>query len=321
MKTQLAYILIILLVIINVSGCSKRVNDNTKLTVVITDSLITQDRLDRLIKVLKSRFDLNAIEGVEITESDNRTIEIILPTKFTNNSIKDLIESKGNFQIREFPENEYVFSTMKKIDGILVSDSMKSNAAKNMEDITEEDFRELHPFFSIALLNPQNRTADAYILEKDVDKVKSILSQKDIIKIIPNDIEFLFSNTEQSAPDGRKFFVMYALKKQESINEKDISKAESISSNSVMINLNEKGRKRFNELTANNLGERLAIVIDGKVYSAPVVKGRISNGKLSVDNIVDKESTVILSTIFNSGSLPYSLKIVKEENIIEKEGE
>jgi preprotein translocase subunit SecD len=50
----------------------------------------------------------------------------------------------------------------------------------------------------------------------------------------------------------------------------------------IEIKLNDEGRKRFAEVSRQNLGKRLAIVIDGQLYCAPVIRAEITGGKAEI---------------------------------------
>jgi len=46
----------------------------------------------------------------------------------------------------------------------------------------------------------------------------------------------------------------------------------------LKFRLNSEGAKRFGEVTRNNIGQRLAIILDGELYSAPVIQSAIETG-------------------------------------------
>jgi preprotein translocase subunit SecD len=50
----------------------------------------------------------------------------------------------------------------------------------------------------------------------------------------------------------------------------------------VLVTLSESGTKKFAELTARKIGQRVAILLEGKVHSAPVINSKISGGKLHI---------------------------------------
>jgi len=82
----------------------------------------------------------------------------------------------------------------------------------------------------------------------------------------------------------------------------------------VAFELNRAGSKKFADLTQANIDKRLAIVLDGKVQSAPVIRDRISrNGQISGN--FSFEEAKDLSIVLRSGALPASVVPVEERTV------
>jgi preprotein translocase subunit SecD len=78
----------------------------------------------------------------------------------------------------------------------------------------------------------------------------------------------------------------------------------------IAFTLTPEGGKHFAELTSENVGRRLAIVLDGVVQSAPVIKGRIGGGKGIIEGNFTAEDAKDLALVLRSGALPAPLKII-----------
>lgn len=83
----------------------------------------------------------------------------------------------------------------------------------------------------------------------------------------------------------------------------------------VGIAFNSSGARRFEELTGQNVGKRMAIVLDGKVYSAPVIKDKIRGGKASISGGFTTEEAHDLAIVLRAGSLPAPVKILEERAV------
>ena len=70
--------------------------------------------------------------------------------------------------------------------------------------------------------------------------------------------------------------------------------------------------KRFGEITTQNKGYRFAVVLDGKVITAPVIQSEILGGTGQISGRFTVEDTARLATLLNSGALPAKLTIVEE---------
>lgn len=77
----------------------------------------------------------------------------------------------------------------------------------------------------------------------------------------------------------------------------------------VLISFNKKGKAEFSELTGAHVGERLAIVIDGQLYSAPVLLTRIDGGKAVITGFFSHEEAENVSAALKGGSLPFIISI------------
>jgi hypothetical protein len=67
----------------------------------------------------------------------------------------------------------------------------------------------------------------------------------------------------------------------------------------ISINFTDDGTKRLAEVTGKHVGERLAIVIDGKLYSAPRINTPITGGKAEITGNFTKEEARDLATKIN----------------------
>lgn len=81
----------------------------------------------------------------------------------------------------------------------------------------------------------------------------------------------------------------------------------------VNFSLNKKGTEIFAEVSAANIGKRIAIVIDEQVISAPVIREAITGGGVEISGGFDFEEARNLATSLRSGALPIKLNITEEK--------
>src|SRR5206468_7642187 len=72
----------------------------------------------------------------------------------------------------------------------------------------------------------------------------------------------------------------------------------------VSMTMTPKGRADFARVTGNNVGRQLAIVLDGKVNSAPVIRERIPSGDASITGSFGIEEAKDLAIVLRAGALP-----------------
>lgn len=83
----------------------------------------------------------------------------------------------------------------------------------------------------------------------------------------------------------------------------------------VSVDLDQRGARIFDAVTADNVGRRLAIILDGTVYSAPVIKERIPGGKVSITGRFSIDEAHDLAIVLRSGALPAPVEIIEERTV------
>ena len=83
----------------------------------------------------------------------------------------------------------------------------------------------------------------------------------------------------------------------------------------VSFKFNSLGGKKFGEVTKNNIGERLAIVLDNEVISAPVIQSAILGGSGIISGSFTVKSANDLALLLRSGALPAPLEVLEERTV------
>jgi preprotein translocase subunit SecD len=83
----------------------------------------------------------------------------------------------------------------------------------------------------------------------------------------------------------------------------------------VELVLNSAGARLFEKITAANVKRRLAIVLDNRVYSAPVIQERIGGGRASITGSFDIKEARDLAIVLRAGALPAPVEIVEERTV------
>ena len=83
----------------------------------------------------------------------------------------------------------------------------------------------------------------------------------------------------------------------------------------VSLRFDTSGSRKFGELTSKNVGKRFAIVLDGEVISAPVIREAITGGSGQISGNFTFESASDLSVLLRAGALPAPLTILEERSV------
>jgi preprotein translocase subunit SecD len=132
--------------------------------------------------------------------------------------------------------------------------------------------------------------------------------------------DIIMYGPEQSRGTQKSYRQPYLLKKRTELSGNEIADARvSIDSRfneyAVTLKFNSKGSRKFDKLTAAHIGERFAIVLEGVVNSAPVIRERISGGTAQITGSFSPAEARDLAIILRAGALPAPVKIVEERSI------
>ncbi|MBP1752521.1 MAG: protein-export rane protein SecD [Geobacteraceae bacterium] len=83
----------------------------------------------------------------------------------------------------------------------------------------------------------------------------------------------------------------------------------------VAIEFNSLGARLFDQITAANVGKRFAIVLDNTIYSAPVIRERISGGSAQISGSFTEKEASDLAIVLRAGALPAPVKIVQNVTV------
>ena len=83
----------------------------------------------------------------------------------------------------------------------------------------------------------------------------------------------------------------------------------------VTFTLDRVGAKRFGRVTTNNVGKRLAIILDNKIISAPQIREPIIGGNGQISGNFTFQSATDLALLLRSGALPAPLNIIEERTV------
>ena len=174
----------------------------------------------------------------------------------------------------------------------------------------------------------QRQGADRILIE--VPGVGSAQELKDIIgttaKLTFNQV--LGRTSDQNAnpgprqlvlPDAEQEGVYYIIDETPVVTGDDLTNAQpSFDQNNrpaVSFQFNVSGARAFGDYTAQHIGEPFAIVLDGKVISAPTIQSHIGGGAGIITGNFTVESSTNLAVLLKSGALPASMKFLEERTI------
>ncbi len=152
-------------------------------------------------------------------------------------------------------------------------------------------------------------------LPPQVEKGQEEKVRKELEGKVPEGAEILFESAV-SEPDGRAYSIPYLVQKDSALTGDVLQDARvtigDFNEPIVSITFDSKGAREFDLLTAANIGKRMAVVLDGKVYSAPVIRDRISGGRAVIEGTFTTAEANDLAVVLRAGALPAPLKTLQD---------
>ncbi len=134
---------------------------------------------------------------------------------------------------------------------------------------------------------------------------------------VPDNLEILDGDVRDKTGGlvGKQY---YTVQKRRTVTGRDLKNARAsvgeFNRPIVHFSLSPQGSKAFSELTGSNIGRGLAIVLDGRVVSAPVINARISDEGI-IEGDFTQQEVQDLSTVLKSGALPAGLTTLEERTV------
>ena len=182
-----------------------------------------------------------------------------------------------------------------------------------------------NPLFAVFQPVPQGLAIVGYANARDTADVNKVIYSDIAKQILPAECKLRWgAKAEDFGGENTKgdIFALYALKITEPngraplegdviTNAKD--EFDQMGHPSVSMQMNSDGARRWSQITKQNIGRGVAIVLDDAVYSAPRILTQIDGGNSSITGNFTIEDTKDLANTLNSGKMPAPTRIVQEE--------
>ena len=83
----------------------------------------------------------------------------------------------------------------------------------------------------------------------------------------------------------------------------------------VTMSFDSRGAREFADITERYVGRQLAIVLDGQIYSAPVIRTRIPDGEAYIEGSFTIEEARLLAVVLRAGALPAPVTVIEERTV------
>jgi len=157
--------------------------------------------------------------------------------------------------------------------------------------------------------------------ERQFREVEALLGTEQAKRAMPPNSEFFWGNKPQPLQGGGNGRVLYLLEGRATLDGSTLIDATTRPDpdDPTMLNvgfrLNRQGAIVFSRFTGDNIGRRIAIVLDSKVRSAPVVQSKIPGGEGRITGLDDDEEANDVAIVLRAGALPAPVSIIEERTV------
>lgn len=249
-------------------------------------------------------------------------IQLELPGVNNPERVRKLLQGVAQLCFWEVHDMETLGKTFEAVDRLLVAtapDLVYKDMDQKESRLADERTSAAHVQRSMLMGLLKSDHGLVYAVS-DVPIINQILAREDVKALLPDHITWLWDSKPHLLPDGTQVVMLYPAKQQRGGHAAlmgDVITTARLSFDergqpSVHIQMNRMGARAWKRITANNIHQRIAITLDGYVYSAPVVNMEIPNGSSQITGNFSIEEAKDLANILNTGSLPAPVTIVEE---------
>ncbi len=255
---------------------------------------------------------------VDILKADNLLEDITEDSPLTEEG-----KAEGDETVVETTETEVAEADSTELDLIeqIQQDSATIDAGARNEEFARNN--PLYAYLTPNFFRDENGNVQAgqsatvgFAAIKDTAMVNSLLRKaKDVL---PRDMKLAWSIKEsQQIPGQHELYALKLTRDGGAILGGDVivdARQNYDQSNRVVVDMtmNSDGARSWKRITGDNIGNQVAIVLDGYVYSAPNVSDEIPTGRSQISGGFDIPEAQDLANILKAGKLPAPARIVEE---------
>lgn len=291
-------------------------NDRAKLEADLKQKI--SDAVESSFEVLKSRIDVLGVTqpNIQRVTGTNR-ISVELPGVKEPDRVRNLLSTTAALEFwTVYDRLDGVADALYQADEIIYAKQAAEAAdaaaleALNVRPLTSLLQFDMRPPF-VAVAEKQNRA-----------KISEYLNMPEVSRLFPADMALRWANKSVNNSD-QGYFNLYALKGADGrlkpvmtgdgITEARAQGSQQGGEFEVSMIMDAAASARWGDITGANVGKPIAIVLDGYVYSAPNVNGRIDGGQSQITGHFTVTEAQDLASVLNAGKAPAPATIVHSE--------
>ena len=288
---------------------------------------------DRAAEDLKSALERKGIAVKRVAREGNTAIAVELANPQSWNDAKTVVSEFNSFDMRDEDQAAGRFR-------LVMSDRRVSQLRDDAIRQGLETIRNRIDQFGVSEPTITRQGADQILIQlpgvQDPARAKALIGKTALLEFklldektpidqalaghLPDTSEVLYGREidKQTKAERR---IPYVVQKRTLLTGAELTRAEvsadpnSMGNWQVAIEFTSTGTRIFGEVTEQNVGRRLAIILDGTVYSAPRINERIPGGRAVITGQFTVEDARDLAIVLRAGALPAPVTILEERTV------
>ena len=264
--------------------------------------------VDRAMEIVRNRVDRFGVTEPAIYKQGANRIVVELPGVDDKERVRNLLKGTARLEFRLAADGEELIAARER-----VYDYFQPNA----EDSASGG---VNPLNDLLILQGNSNVVFGYAAETDIAEVNELIDDENVQRLLPRNTTLLWAASEFAQDETNSYFELIGVRSEAELTGDVITEA-SVQFDpvtnipEVSMSMNTQGARTWSRITGANINKPIAIVLDGVVYSYPVVQNKISNGQSSINGLADLAEAEDLVNILLSGALPAPLEIIEEQTV------
>ena len=302
--------------------------------------------IDNSFNVLRTRIDHFGVvqPNIQSLEDKMGRIMVELPGVKEPERVRKLLQGSANLEFWETYDAREIAPYMQAADNqlrLLLADAATEEVAEEAapalstadslaaalkgETAATVDMAQIkkeHPLLAVLQVSNASSPVIGYANYKDTAEVNRYLAMPEVKENLPKNLRLLWSVSASEFDPLAQTFELYGIKMTERNGKAPLEGDVMVDAKDdfdqygkpcVNMSMNTDGARRWAQLTKQNIGKWIAIVLDGYVYSAPTVQNEITGGSSIITGNFTPDQTKDLANVLNSGKMPAPAHIVQED--------
>ncbi|MCH8558051.1 MAG: protein translocase subunit SecD [Balneolia bacterium] len=273
--------------------------------------------VNRAVEIIRNRIDRFGVTEPSIVRQGANRIVVELPgIEDDQDRVRDLLRGTARLEFRTMANSNEVRNTFERVVTLL----NETETVESDDEDGEPQTITRNPLTEILLDVGGPDIRFGYASAQDTAAVNELLRRDAVQRAIPANIELMWGARAENIGTGTNMHPLLGVRAQVELTGDVITDARpafdpQTNAPEVSMTMNREGARRWSMITAANIDRPVAIILDGTVYSYPVVRTQITEGRSSISGLGGLAEAEDLVNILLSGALPAPLEIIEERTV------